>query len=385
MIRTLILLSPVYISLFWFITLQSNKKNISAPAGFLSYFMLVIAICFFGQYLFFAPYPDIFPYWEPFLALFGGVAFPLYYIYFRLLTVDEKFTIRKHAKYLVVPVIIAIVYTFGVFLTPFEQYKAWLYNDSLFPDSHYIQFLAIMRTIIKLTFVVLLVITYILNRGLLKKFAHKAEQFYSDIQDSNFRNAKVLNYFLIFISVSLFIAHIVGRRLLLPNELILNTLWLIFTVSMYGIGYMGFTQKAINPTFEEDTNLAQITFSDLEEVELNTSQQQILKKLVDVFEQEKIYLNSSLNIMDVVQLIGTNRSYISTIINKQYNENFCAFVNWYRMRELERVFVANPSISNENLAEKCGFGSFNSMKRSIESSSGLSIQAWKRKLLNEVA
>ncbi len=347
--------------------------------------MLVSAICFFGQFLFFAPYPDIFPYWEPLLALFGGVAFPLYYIYFRLLTVDDKFTLRKHAKYLLVPVLIAVVYTVGVFLTPFEQYKAWLYNDSLFPDSPHIQFLGVMRKVIKLTFVVLLVITYILNRGLLKKYAHKAEQYYSDLHDSKFRNAKLLNYFLIFISVSAFIAHIVGRKLILPSEVIQNSIWIIFTVSLYGIGYMGFTQKAINPTFEKDSNLTLITFSNLEEVELNISQQQILKKLLDAFEKDKIFLNSNLNIMDVVQLIGTNRSYISTIINKQYNQNFCAFVNWYRMRELERVFVANPSISNEQLAEKCGFGSFNSMKRSIESSSGLSIQTWKKKQMMEVA
>jgi AraC-like DNA-binding protein len=385
MLRTLILLSPVYISLFWFISLQNNKKKSGPPAQFLSYFMLVSAICFFGQFLFFAPYPDIFPYWEPLLALFGGVAFPLYYIYFRLLTVDDKFTLRKHAKYLLVPVLIAVVYTVGIFVTPFEQYKAWLYNDSLFPDSPHIQFLGVMRKVIKLTFVVLLVITYILNRGLLKKYAHKAEQYYSDLHDSKFRNAKLLNYFLIFISVSAFIAHIVGRKLILPSEVIQNTIWIIFAISLYGIGYMGFTQKSINPTFEKDSNLTQITFSDFEEVELNVSQQQILKKLLDAFEQDKIFLNSNLNILDVVQLIGTNRSYISTIINKQYNQNFCAFVNWYRMRELERVYVANPTISNEQLAEKCGFGSFNSMKRSIESSSGLSIQAWKKKLTNAVA
>jgi AraC-like DNA-binding protein len=385
MIRTLILLSPVYVSLFWYISLHSNKKNSSVPARFLSFFMLINAICLFGQYLFFAPYPDIFPYMEPVLAYFGSIAFPIYYIYFRLLTVDEKFSLRLHAKYLVVPLLIATVYTVGIFLTPFEQYKAWLYNDTLFADSPQIQFLGVMRKIVKLMFVVLLVTTFVLNQLLLKKYAHKAEQYYSDLKDGRFNNAKWLNYFLIFITLSSFVAHVVGRKLLFPSEMILNSIWLIFALSLYGIGYMGFTQKAINPTFEKDTNLTEIVFSDLEEVELNISQQLILKKLVDAFEQDKIYLNSSLNIMDVVQLIGTNRSYISTIINKQYNENFCAFVNWYRMRELERVFVANPTISNEQLAEKCGFGSFNSMKRSVYSSTGLTISAWKKKLMNEVA
>jgi len=385
MIRTLILLSPVYISLFWFISLQSNKRNISVPARFLSFFMLIVAICFFGQFLFFAPYPDIFPYWEPALAYFGSIAFPIYYIYFRLLTVDEKFSLRHHAKYLVVPVLIATVYTVGIFLTPFEQYKAWLYNDTLFPDSPQIQFLGVMRKIVKLTFVVLLVVTFILNQLLLKKYADKAEQYYSNIEDGRYNNAQLLNLFLVFISASTLVAHIVGRKLLLPSEIIVDSIWLIFALSMYGIGYMGFTQKAINPAFEENMEIQPEVSAEINEDALNLSQQLILKKLVDAFEKDKIFLNSNLNIMDVVQLVGTNRSYISSIINKQYNQNFCAFVNSFRMREVEKKFVANPTISNEHLAEKCGFGSFNSMKRTIESCSGISMQAWKKRLANEVA
>lgn len=378
MIRTLILLSPVYISLFWIISLQSNKKNLSTPARFLSSFFLIGAVCFFGQYLFFAPYPAIFPYWEPFLAYFGSIAFPVYYIYFRLLTVDDKFTLRKHAKYLIVPILIATVYTVGILLTPFEQYKAWLYNESLFPDSSHIQFLGIMRKTVKLTFVVLLVITFVLNQGLLKKYAHKAEQYYSDMEDSKFNNARLMNYFLIFISLSSFIAHAVGRKLLLPSNMIIDTIWLIFAVSLYGIGYMGFTQKAINPTFEPEENNIETTAAG---VELNISQQLILKKLLELFEYDKIYLDSNLNINDVVQRVGTNRSYISGIINQQYNQNFCTFVNSYRLIELEQVFRTNPGISNEQLAEKCGFGSFNSMKRAIASRSGMTLPAWKGSVL----
>lgn len=383
MIRTLILLSPVYISLFWCVLLRSNKRNISVPARFLSFFMLIAAICFFGQFLFFAPYPDIFPYWEPFLAFFGSIAFPIYYIYFRLLTVDEKFSFRQHSKYLIVPVLIATVYTAGIFLTSFEVYKAWLYNDTLFPDSTQIQFLGVMRKIVKLTFVVLLIITFVLNQGLLKKYGHKAEQYYSNMEDGRFNKAQLLNFFLVFISISAFVAHIVGRKLLFPSEMIINSIWLIFALSLYGIGYMGFTQKPINPAYEVPEESDPQASTEENEKTLNLSQQMILKRLNEIFEKDMIFLNSNLNIVDVVQLVGTNRSYISILINKQYNQNFCAFVNSYRMREVEKILISNPAISNEHLVEKCGFGSYNSMKRTIESSSGISIQAWKMKFAKE--
>lgn len=379
MIHTLILLSPVYIALFWIIAFQSNKKNQSTPAKFLNVFMFIAVVCFFGQFVFFAPYPDVFPYWEPFLALLGSIAFPVYYIYFRLLTVDEKFSLKKHAKFLIIPLLIAIVYTVGIILAPFEQYKAWLYNENLYPDSPDIQFLGVMRKIIKLTFMVLLVITYFLNRGLLKKYAHKAEQYYSSIEDGKNNNARMMNYFLIFISLSCLIAHLVGRKLLLPSETIQQIIWLIFAAALYGIGYMGFTQKAINPTFEpaiiknEENNTSG--------AELSLSQKVIMKKLLDIFETEKIYLNSQLNITDIVQLVGTNRTYISTIINQQYNQNFCSFVNTYRMNELEQIFTADPYTNNKLLAEKSGFGSFNSMKRAVELRTGKSLNEWKSEVL----
>ncbi len=360
--------------------------------------MLICGLCLFGQYLFFAPYPAVFPYWEPVLAYLGSIAFPVYYIYFRLLTVDDKFSVRVHFKYLVVPLLIATVYTVGILLTPFEQYKAWLYNELSFPDSSHIQFLSVMRKVVKLTFVVLLVVTFVQNQKLLKKYAHKAEEYYADIHDGKFVNAKLLNYLLLFISISALVAHVLGRRLLLPSDLVLNVIWLIFAISLYGIGYMGFTQKAINPAYELDNydeeadridndvkcevdKTAELISTGPCNDELTVSQQQILSKLVDAFERDKLFLNCNLNIMDVVQLVGTNRTYISTIINKKFNQNFCAYVNSYRLSELERVYLSNPTLSNEQLVEKCGFGSFNSMKRAIAYRTNLSVVEWKRSVL----
>jgi AraC-like DNA-binding protein len=154
-------------------------------------------------------------------------------------------------------------------------------------------------------------------------------------------------------------------------------------MSLSGIGYMGFTQKVINPTFElEDENITEDMPTD---AELNLSQQIILKKLLEEFENEKLFLQCDLNIMDVVKRVGTNRSYISAIINQKYNQNFCSFVNGYRIEELEKVFLANPAISNELLAEKCGFGSFNSMKRAIAARTNMSLIAWKNAVLETSA
>lgn len=380
MIRFIILLLPIFVSIFWLIALYSNKKNHNASSQFFGVFMLFAVVCFVGQLIFFAPFPNLFPYYEPILAYFGSLVFPIYYIYFRLLTVDEKFTFRKHGKYLIFPFIIATTYVIGILLAPFDEYKIWLYNDSAFPNSNAIIFLSFMRKVVKLTFVILLVITFILNYNLLKKYAHKAEMYYSDVQDGKYNNAKKLNYFLILISLSSVLAMIIGRKLLIPREAIITIIWLIFTFAMYGIGYMGFTQKPVNPTFEPVNIKNDDSFS---VNETDYSRQQLLKKLIIEFEKEKIYLNTDLNINDLVRKIGSNRSYVSAIINQQYNQNFCSFVNKYRLNELEQLYSTNPTLSNTILAEQSGFGSYNSMKRTIHSQLGLSVEAWKTKTLQK--
>jgi AraC-like DNA-binding protein len=140
---------------------------------------------------------------------------------------------------------------------------------------------------------------------------------------------------------------------------------------------MGFKQKAINPTFD-----LEIEPQKSESQPLLKAQEQILNRLLEEFDIKKIYLNSQLTILDVVDAVGTNRTYISLIINQQYNQNFCSFVNSYRIEELQRVFTQNPDLTNETLASYCGFSSEAALKRGIKSKTGQSIQDWKKQILS---
>ena len=87
--------------------------------------------------------------------------------------------------------------------------------------------------------------------------------------------------------------------------------------------------------------------------------------------------------MEIVREVGTNRSYISALINQKYNQNFCTFVNSYRIAELERTMIENPNSEMDKLAFTCGFGSISSMKRSISLKTGLSVTKWRRQNIVE--
>ena len=381
MLRTIILLSPVFVSLFWVITLAGSAKNQSVPRKYLGIFMLFPFACFITHFLYFAPLHGIYIYADCIYQYTGSLMLPLYYIYFRLLTVDQKFSFKAHFRYLAIPTLIATVYCIGAILTPTIEFRTWLFDEQAYPNSRYIQFLEFMRNLQRLQFLILAVLIVIGNFLLLRKYGSRAEQFYSDINDGKYYNAKMLNYSIIIISGVTFIAVAIGRSLLMSKDTVIIIVWSILTIMIYLIGYMGFKQKPINPTYMIEN---QDESHSLDETTLNDSQIRILQNVLVQFDINKIYLNSQLNIMDVVRTVGTNRTYISNIINQQYNQNFCNFVNSYRVDELKKVLIENPDFTIDMLSEKCGFGSAISLKRAVHAKTGKSLNEWKKQIENTI-
>ena len=378
MFRTIVLLTPIYITLFWSIALTTNKKKDSIPQLLLSKFMFLPAIGFITLYFHLEHYSSAYPIFDCALQYAISLLFPVYYIYFRLLTIDTKFSFKAHVRYLAIPMLLPSIYCVGVLLTSWDDYNAWLTNGNAFSDSSYIQFLSVMRVIIQIHFLIQLGFTMIGNQILIHKYGVKAEQFYSDMEEENYNNAKITNYCIVLTGAVLLIIFSVDRQFTLPKDTFLYTFFSISSIMLYLIGYLGIKQKPVNPTFDLSNN--DDVLNQLEIIPPD-SRKKILNKMLVLFEEEKIYLNSQLNIMDIVQAVGTNRTYISSIINQLYNQNFCSFVNNYRIIELEKILLENSDYTNEVLADSCGFGSLNSLKRAIYGKTGLTLPEWKKKVL----
>ena len=374
MIRIICLLFPVFVSIYWAIALRGDKKKVGNPRIFLSSFMMLTGVIFTSHFLYFGHFQTLYLFFDIPLQFLGLSIFPLYHIYFRLLTVDEQFSLRGHARFLILPAVVVLIYAVGVFFTPVNDYKGWLFHLTNHESSAQIEFLIAMRMVIRITFIVVLGYSMIGNHWLLNKYGHKAEQFYSDIVDAKRKNARNINHVILALGFASILITSIGRILLMPADWIIVIAWTMFAALIYLIGKSGRKQKIINPAVdpeigEEITVVpAKIQLNDLEK---------FWNKIIAEFEQNKVYLNSELNIMDLVKTVGTNRTYISLTINQQQSLNFCGFVNGYRIEELKRVLYENPGINQTELAQRCGFGSINSMKRSIYAKTGVSFNAFK--------
>ena len=372
MIKTIALLSSVYVAIFWAIVLHGQKKTHSNPRAFLAKFMLLLIPINLGRFFHYAPFPDLYVYFDVVFMSSGFLAYPFYYIYIRLLTVDEKFSWKAHSRFLILPIVLLTIYETIALFAPTAEYRVWLLDRTAHLDIPIIYVLNIIRGIIRVLFFLQVAYSLIASTVLLRKYKHTAEQYYSEIQDGKSNNVTILNFALIFncllmlFPISIFHVH--------HQIIIIVILPIIYAVDHYLIGYMGFKQKPINPSFE----VVDITTEKAETSGLNAGQKEIHDKLVYEFQHKKLYLNSELNIMDVAQLIGSNRSYISAIINQQYNQNFCTFVNSYRINELKQILNEDNNTVNEVLAEKAGFGSVKSMRRVVVSNIGLPFGDWRK-------
>lgn len=95
-----------------------------------------------------------------------------------------------------------------------------------------------------------------------------------------------------------------------------------------------------------------------------------------VFEEEQIYLNTKLNIVELSMAVGTNRTYISNYINQQLHTTFYEYVNKWRVMRAKEL-LASSSMSLDDVATKSGFNSLSSFRRYFTKSTGTTPQSYR--------
>ena len=83
---------------------------------------------------------------------------------------------------------------------------------------------------------------------------------------------------------------------------------------------------------------------------------EISRRILRLFDEEKIFLNPNLKLSDIASMAGSNRTYISRFFNAEQNTTFFDFVNGYRVRmAVELLMETEEKI--EVIAERVGFNS----------------------------
>lgn len=109
------------------------------------------------------------------------------------------------------------------------------------------------------------------------------------------------------------------------------------------------------------------------------SREKLRRDLLRLMETDKVYLNPELRIDTVAQLLNTNRTYISTVINEDLGQSFIVFVNNYRIQEAQRLMQEGGlDKSIAEISELVGFKSHSSFIEFFKRFSGMSPGEFKR-------
>jgi tetratricopeptide (TPR) repeat protein len=105
----------------------------------------------------------------------------------------------------------------------------------------------------------------------------------------------------------------------------------------------------------------------------NLSEEQknsLTEDIIDLFENQKIYLDPDCSISMLEERLDTNKTYISQVINATFKQNFKSILKEYRIKEATKLLVApeNKNITIEAISQQVGFRSksvFNTTFKSV--------------------
>lgn len=190
------------------------------------------------------------------------------------------------------------------------------------------------------------------------KYHERLEQEYSNIE--NFSISWIKSFNAAFVLVGLLsILFYVFNPFQEKNELFLIIFLFAISVFIWIIGIWSFKQKKPQLNLQLSISTPQPSNN------LKSHEQDLAKALTHYFETEKPFLQPDLNLTTVCKNIGTNRSYLSGVINSKFGLNFNAFVNQYRIQYLQEYLQKYPETTKENMAQVSGFGSVSSLKRAL--------------------
>lgn len=375
MLKTLLLAAPVFVTLFWSMTLQLGQRQKQSPQAFLGKFMSVAFIVYLSHFLFFTPLPRIYMYVDPLYQYAMLLVYPLFHIYIRLLTIDSKWSFAKHGIYLAAPTILVLLYLVGISWMSRAGYEQLLFGDG-HPTTLAGGYQRTVVLLIKITFLIQVIFTVWKNSWLLRTYKHKAGQYYSDIENSRIYKATILNIAMLITACTSLILGLLGRHFFAHELTGIILASVIFSSMLFTIGLLGYRQVLINPTFEKPNKHNKTKTTQ----KIPESKQQELQLQLQKVIGNKIYLNASLTIHDLASAIGSNRTYISNYINGEYKTSFSAYINSYRVKELQAILEKEPHLSLENLADMAGFGCVDSLKRAVKNETGLGFNEWRKEI-----
>jgi len=157
-----------------------------------------------------------------------------------------------------------------------------------------------------------------------------------------------------------------------------TTTALIFSLSIFALGYKGILQKEVFRQNHEDVPLKRIA------VEKSKINQEVIDRILAFMEERKPYLDAELTLTTLGEMLQIPRGQLSQAINDGMGDNFYDFINKYRVAQV-KILMKDPAMKNFNmlgLALEAGFKSKSTFNLIFKRFTGLTPTEYKKNSSN---
>ena len=350
-IITILTSLPMMVSLFWLIFLIIERNSINTTKWWLIAFFFSTFLLYTGHYFYFAKHST--PAIEIIYIICNQSVFPLFYGYIISLTNShmKKSELLLFAPAVITTILFPILYLFDM------------------PEI-----LSYMSIIARCLFAVLVIYVWYKGEKQLRTYNHELANYYSDTRSHILTPLHTLFVLMSVISLLAMTLNIIGREFFSSNTIVIIPA-LIMASLLYALGYI-----------TQSINTQDIDIASPDEISADQHQvqfEQLNTDLVRIITDKKLYLDPKLTIHDLARQLGTNRTYLSNLINHHYNTNFVTFINQYRVEEAKKI-LSNPNYSDKkalhDAIDFCGFQSEQSFYRIFKQHTKKTPLEWRKSI-----
>lgn len=372
-----IVATPVYATLFWAIVFLTNKIKRDQAKFSLGIFMALATILYCCHALFFLKYSSLYLTIDA-LYLFTSLSvYPMYYLYVRLLTCDEKFQLNRLLHF--IPSVLLAFALVSLQLSALPDEKNDYLNNVLINNDIHAAFgsghsgwLARIFFISRMIFAVQVVYYLIQGYRLASAFNDRIKHYYSSLEDRQLMWVKLLSLMFLAASMASTVFNIIGRGRFLDNENLLVIPSAIFSSLLFFVGMHGNKQKNSIPEVISSYSLIE------QPIVRGISHNQHKDRLMHLMRHERIYLEPDLTINQVSGKLCASNEVVASLISQEYGEDFNSFINRYRTGFACQLLKkkATNTFNLDKIAQESGFMSKSSFVTAFKVHEGISPQKY---------
>ena len=147
--------------------------------------------------------------------------------------------------------------------------------------------------------------------------------------------------------------------------------------------------RRIQEKISEDLHIEAFRSPDTPAVERNSIAEQVFSAVSDswgedtllsqfqhLMRDEMLFLQPRLSLDDVAEKLGTNKFYVSKMVNNAYNLGFPELINTLRVDYAEQYILNHRDAKQDEIARQCGFLSASSFNTTFKKVTGVTPKVW---------